>query len=415
MWSRKNLISASLINSSANVLVPFLLAWSYGVEYSAIWLSFRAFVQILIALIPNPISALMYGVGGLGFDKAVIRFGYVWMGGAVCSLVFIYLHFFDFYSDIIGDAWRLFFVFSLFFLFSSCESLVCRYKQRSDFLVKAAYFDFSFTCFSFVSLLMLPFSYFVAVFCVKELFKGLYLWRKRQTVSAGSAGSEAEVTIFPAWRRVAIYSTSHAFRGGVQVLSQYGDRLVWPLIFGLELAGKIILGSSLGMVVAMLSSSAFAWSIPKIIKGEDLSKWLETEWKKLITLTFFLGLAFFIFFTVVRYFYSYEWLLNISPVAISLGMVFSSVNSVNVLSIAATPERLRGKVFSLIYFGCLVVSYLTIYFLSWLGFEYYYALIGGISVSYFSYFAMNKIFPFRLIYSLIFLLYLMMVMLVSYE
>jgi hypothetical protein len=385
MWSRKHIAASSIINSSANLFVPFALAWSYGIEYPAIWLSFRAFVQIIIAATPNPISALIYLEPRPKRYVGIISFGYFLGGVGVLVSVCLYYFFAGKIVALSVGEKTAFLIFSLCFLFSSYESLVCRFRERSDFLLKASLLDLFFTLSAILSTFFFSFLLFASLYCFKEFIKGAFLLYNRSK----SEDVNSVFSVHVEYGKVIRYATSHAMRGGMQTLSQYGDRFIWPVLFGFEMAGKIVLGSSLGMLIAVLSSSAFAWSIPKVLKGEDIIDWLKDEWEKLISLSLILSFLVFLFFEFLFQFFNIGNKEDYNSAAISIGLMFSSVNSANILSIVAKPSRLRGYLYTLRYFCYLFISYLAVWLSVKAGFDYKIAILAGVGFSLFSYHSIN--------------------------
>jgi len=359
MWSRRAIMATSFLGSGVNVLLPFALAYFVDVRYTALWLSMRAGAQLILAVFPNPLSVILYVSKYSRIDRRRIIFGgYLW--GVIPAAILCFMVFY-FSGEVVEvrEQWGVIAFYLVVLQVSGYESIIARGIKRSDYLLRVSLFDLVFSLLMLLVLFVFEgFGSFLFAAALKEAGKAIYfMWLRRCDVVGGISSSVERLR-----KITSRYMMVHMARGGLQVFSQHGDRILFPLFFGLNTAGKISLGASLAMVIAVFSSSAFAWSMPKTLEGEDMSGWIFREWSRLLGLALLVSVIIYLVSSCLDDFLLFLGLSSLGLDSIFvLGFLFSSVSSLNFMSMGVSRERLKSKGYFGVHFSWLIITYLSMY------------------------------------------------------
>lgn len=353
-----------------NVVIPLAMAALTRVEYIALWLGTRAAAQLLVAVLPNPIHALLQSQGGeLSAAEAcklrraaplylclvsllvfAAAFAILETSGAVRATHSPGL------SGILSA-----FAAILFFSFGSLGIL--RVAQRADLMFSVNLLDFV------LSLLCLPFLFlgfgpFVIAASVKEVVR----------IACVIPLFGAPSLQLPPFRPM-ILGLSQYLRGVAQVGSQYLERTAFPFIFGLNTAGLLGMGSTMGVLPVMLSSNIYTWAFPRIAADDQpTTHALIAEWSRLLLLAS--SLCWWLAGGVAVTNLQYEgW-----PI-IAVGATFTGVLGISFLATARSRDALLGKSSSLIQLTALAGVYAAVGLSVAAGAPVLVALAVGIAVS----------------------------------
>lgn len=359
VWSRRLIALTSVLGSCINVAIPFALAYLIDVRYTALWLLCRAGAQLFLAIFPNPLTVLLYVTKYNLIDRRkLIRRGYIF--GLLPSLIlaFVVIYVIDIPVEI-SDYSVLLVVYLVAFQLSGYEGVIARGLKRADFALKVTVLDLLFSFFMICVLVVYSdFKVFLIVAIVKEFSRwGYFSYLRRGVIGRANIKSKASFS-----KLSSSYIKIHISRATLQVISQHGDRILFPIFFGLHISGQAGLGSSLAMIVAIFSSSAFAWSMPKTLEGEDMSAWLLNEWSRLLVFTCAFSMAIFISFPWMVLLFSYfDFALPELTNIVVLGFLYSSLASLNFLGMGLSKERLKSFKHSLVCFISLFLTYAVVY------------------------------------------------------
>lgn len=391
MWSRKAIMATSFLGSGVNVILPFALAYCIDFRYTAIWMALRAGAQLLLAIFPNPISVILYVSRYSRIDrKKLIATGYLW--GLIPAVLLIFSAFYFFLlNSYSGEVpWFLVAIYLVFFQISGYEAIIARGIKNSDYLLRASLVDLFFSLVMVVALLVWKeFSLFLSLAIIKEMWRaGYFFWMRRNDIVSPKRPFQGSRVRKITYR----YISAHMARSALQVLSQQGDRIIFPLLFGLDVAGQTNLGASLAMIIAIFSSSAFSWSMPQTLEGKNMSGWIFDEWTRLFIISVVMALLIFIAATYLETGLSILGVQNFKISTASIfGFLFASFSSLSFMSMGASAQRLRGKRYFFIHLGWLVVTYTSVVVASTIfGFSNAsYALAVGIFVGAAFFFLLN--------------------------
>lgn len=357
MWSRKLILAASLIASLTNVATPFVLGQFLGLTYVALWVSYRAMTQLVISLVPNSVNSLLYLSKYSRINRrAIIKRGYFTACAVVVLqsvLLLIVSNFIDEMEPFIGHL----ILYAAAFQFAGFQNVVVRSLKRSDILIKVSITDMLLTAGLLGAVVIFPsFELFILLSACKELLRGIY------TISLRLPGSPLDGTRLVPSLLVNKYKFMHVSRGSIQVLSQMGDRMIYPFIFTLTAAGQAALGSSVGMIVALLSSSAFTWALPKTMEGQDMATWLFSEWARLTMLVVCAAAAMHFLIPTVNT--AVAFIMN-DPLRLDgmfvAAFVFASISSINFLSFGTDKKRLSSKAYLSLHALMIFLAYFSIF------------------------------------------------------
>lgn len=339
MWSRRLILVASVLASITNVAIPFFIAQFIGLVYVAIWVSYKAGVQLTISLVPNCVNSLLY----ISKYSSVNRLDIIKKGCLTAGGVFFLQGFILVLVSIIVDELKPFLIpllmYSAAFQFSGFQGIVVRGLKRSDILIRASAIDVLMSLgILIIVFLHSRFEIFILLSAGKEVLRGGYM------IALYSDDLKRDGKRKASDKLISKYKYMHLSRGFLQVLSQLGDRVVYPVMFGLAASAQAALGASVGMIIALLSSSAFTWALPRTMEGYDMSRWLITEWLRLVLCVVVLASALFILMPMIN---SEISSLMINSIHLDnmfvAAFVFASISSINFMSFGLTKKRLTSK------------------------------------------------------------------------
>lgn len=368
-WSRRQILSANIYMSAVNFLSPFAIIWSLGAEYLSIWISGRAFVQFFIAFIPTQAHAFLLFSKPINKNRFHLFYSglYINFFISICA-AFSYFFLYIKNGAVVEHVEGLFLVvYLLLFAVSSFSSVIPRIQKRSDILKSLAKVDASLTFFA-ILLLMYDknFVLFAVVFSVKEVFKVCFIFIRLGVLNHVIKFKKAFTGSYKRNKFNKVFfscSLIHVLRSIGQILLQHGDRFLFPLLFDFKIGGQIALGSSIAMIVVILSSSAFSWVLPLVISGQDKKGYLIKQHFN-ISLFVFIGVV-----LLISGLYYFSQIANVKlPFEVSLltisGFLFSSIVGSSFMLFAIERERfLSSFIFIKVIFS-LIVLYFIIFIMT---------------------------------------------------
>lgn len=368
-WSRSILLKSAVLGSVVNLLIPLALAELTRLENVAIWLGARAGVQLLVALLPSPVHALLHAQGGEMAEDEVRQISSaapLYLGSIALLVVIATAAILQLSPEVAGDEPGLELILPVFagILFLSFASYnVLRVVQRGDLMLSQAALEF------FLSLLCLPF----------------LIWGFGPFLLAASAKELVKLTrIMPHFGRPALRlpplrpmlaGRSQYLRGLTQVASQYLERTAYPLIFGLKVAGQLGLGSTIGVLPVMLSSNMYLWAFPRIAnRDEDAREAVIVEWSRLLLVAAAICWAMAALSGVMD-------LGHYGAPSVGLAATFTATMGVTFLATARSRAALLGLSSSLTHLTALLAVYGAVASAHALGASAATALIAGMAVS----------------------------------
>lgn len=271
---------SSLLTSASNFVAVFVLATEIGGGVAALWLFTRAACQLAMVLVPSPIAPmLMNPDGGKELDfgaanrsESSITVAILLVGTLSACAIALFGFFFARTTD--RSLVLLMVVYCYPFCAASILGGLARVRMRSDIILRTAKIEA-----------------FIGLMSVLALFFGFYAF-----VALALLQLLTRAKIYAALvtaRQRLIYPLKVIMRAGLpiysrnisQVVSQYGDRLAIPFVFGAHLSGLMGAGASAAALTSIFSSSAATYSLPKMLRDElQASNWLMMTWGQAVLL-----------------------------------------------------------------------------------------------------------------------------------
>ncbi|WP_140416907.1 hypothetical protein [Pigmentiphaga sp. NML030171] len=267
------ILVSTMLPAASNVATPAVLALSAGLGFVGLWLATRASIQLALACIPSPATALLQ-LGPSDNEakrQALLDAVLLYIGGTAILAFTITLGTVVFLEVLSLSSAVLLSLYSLVFAASGNCSVLVRVHQRGDVLLRISIVD---ALLNVAALLAAYYAlqFFLSVMVVKELLRialCMAVIPKRFRFS------------FPI-KKITGIGGPQILRNFLQVASQHGDRIVMPTAFGLAASGLSGIGSVLGAALSMLSSSAYIWALPKVLAADHIAEnWVVDEWARL--------------------------------------------------------------------------------------------------------------------------------------
>lgn len=386
MWSRKLILAASLLVSITNVATPFVIGQALGLAYVAIWVSYKAAIQLVGSLVPNRVNALLYLSKYRRVDRqAIINRGYLTSLGVVVlqsALLVVASRFYPELKPFVGGL----IVYIAAFQFAAVQNIIIRSLKRSEILIKVSIADMVLSAILLLVVILVPdFHLFILLSAVKEMLRGAFMHFLRPPLNKGEATRPVRLGV------LSRYKYMHVSRGFLQVLSQLGDRVVYPIVFAIAAAGQAALGATVGMIIALLSSSAFTWALPRTMEGQDMSRWLVREWVRLFFLVAVIAAAMQLLIPAINSGVAY---LTAKPLQLDsmfvAAFVFSSISSANFLSLGISKKRLTTNGYLFQHLAIISCAYAAMAGAQFLGVAAAASVYAGCSVSVLGVLVVNR-------------------------
>lgn len=273
-WNRNHIAMSSLLTSASNFVAVFVLATKIAGSVAALWLFTRAACQLAMVLVPSPIAPMLMNpdgdqevdFGAANRSESSIAVSIFLVGTlSACAIALFGLYF-------AGTTDRSLVLLMVVYCYPFCAASIlgglARARMRSDIILRTAKIEA-----------------FIGLMSVLALFFGFYAFIALALLQLLTR-AKIYMTLVTARQRL-IYPLRVIMRAGLpiysrnisQVLSQYGDRLTTPFVFGVHLAGLMGTGASAAALTSIFSSSAAAYSLPKMLRDEpQASSWLMLTW-----------------------------------------------------------------------------------------------------------------------------------------
>ncbi|WP_258807271.1 hypothetical protein [Pseudidiomarina sp. CB1] len=217
------------------------------------------------ALIPCRLSAQLYMRANRLVEKRVEPLSYETLIIATSAALLSFSYASVVFKEVEADLILYVSVYTLLLVINGYFGIALRVLFRSDLMLKISILDF------FITLLQLATYVYIhsievlcSFFIVRELVKIFMFFRLAPTPFNMHYFKPFDFVFGN--RRVhfftKIHSLFHINRSLIQLIFQQQDRIIFPLIFGTSTAGHVFIGTSLGAVFSMVSSSLFTWLLP---------------------------------------------------------------------------------------------------------------------------------------------------------
>jgi hypothetical protein len=297
-WNRKYLFLSSGLSASVNFVSSIIIVKFISFEAFGIWLTLKSIAQFSSILNLGISNSLLF----VDIDKEIRLRNDIRSLSFIISLPYLLIVipvFYIFFSN--NDELLIPFLFFTLCLYLSNNSTLEARALKSGEIILYSNIVESIFGFSFIFLLYLETSlvFFICLqsarFFVKFLYQN-YCLNKIKTFEFNFSISISEVS------RIIKNSFSVHLRNWTQSLTQYGDKIILPFIFGYYINGTLGMGANLALPIIILISSTTLFLIPRVIESSD-SVSLLVEFKNKIDdvlnfgiiLSFLIPWSFFIF------------------------------------------------------------------------------------------------------------------------
>jgi hypothetical protein len=264
-WRKEIIFIANILPAIVNFFTSLLLAKFIGFELAGLWFFLRSLSQISVSISPGFLQALLIKSEKFTFEKDILPIA------KILSIIWSLINFLFFLLCIklIGTETDsiinyLICVYWVSLTIYNYFSVVLRIKLDGKSILVLSIFDTFMSLLILFSLFYVGLEWFILFNSIKFFIKAIlakYLLDKN-SVPLERLKSLTISSYIISSKELFKTGGGLSFKGIIQTLSQYGDKFVFGIILSNELLGFVSLGSALGLPLAILLSSFYAWSLP---------------------------------------------------------------------------------------------------------------------------------------------------------
>lgn len=300
-WSKKILFLSSSLPSASNIIASILLLYLMGVEKFGYYMIIRSLVQILAGINPGLNLSLLTIIPKLRkrnknnlINKVLNLSLFYSIIFAVIMFCFLFVCIPFFENDQVLVYTIIFYWLGLYL--QIYYSQIARAYENSKKILYSSIFDSIFVFLIILSVFLESFTFFIFMNGLRFFLKALFLYQ------------HINLRYYPLYKNKKIVKIMFSMgfpmliKSWLQTLQQYGDKFLFGVLYGKEVAAVIGIATLIGTPIIMYISSSATWILPLISRNYFSLKEIQIEYIKNLFVVTLLLVSSFIGIYIYDYF-----------------------------------------------------------------------------------------------------------------